>query len=81
MTADVENLVLDHLRALRADVTDMRQTLKEHGIRLTEIAGSVAGLRRDQALDAEANAHLAARFDRLREDVDRIKRRLDLTDS
>jgi hypothetical protein len=81
MTADAENLVLEHLRVIRSDINDVRQTQKEHGIRLTEIAGSVAGLRRDQALDAEAAAHLTARFDRLRDEVDRIKRRLDLTES
>ena len=81
MIGDVENLVLEHLRSLRADMADVRETLKEHGIRLTEIAGSVAGSRRDQALDAEASAHLAARVDRLREKVERIERRLDLTDN
>ncbi len=81
MTGDVENLVLEHLRALRSDNADIRQTLKDHGVRLTEIAGSVAGLRRDQALDAEASAHLAARVDRLRDEVDRIKQRLELRDN
>ena len=80
MTADVENLLLEHMRALRADISDIRRTQQEHSVRLTEIAGSVAGLRRDQALDAEASAHLAARVDRLRDDVERIKRRLELTD-
>jgi hypothetical protein len=80
VTADVENLLLEHLRAIRTDVSDICRTQQEHGVRLTEIAGFVAGLRRDQALDAEASAHLAARVDRLRNDVDRIKRRLELTD-
>jgi hypothetical protein len=75
-----ENLVLEHLRAIRSDLARQRDVLGEHGVRLTEIAASVAGLRRDQALDAEAGAHLAARIDRLRDDVERIKRRLDLTD-
>ena len=80
MTADFENLLLEHLRAMRTDISDIRRTQQEHGVRLTEIAGSVAGLRRDQALDAEVSAHLAARVDRLRDEVDRIKRRLELTD-
>jgi hypothetical protein len=80
MTADVENLVLEQLRAIRGTLDRHSQLFAEQGLRLNEIAASVAGLLRDQALDAEANAHLVARFDRLRDDVERIKRRLDLTD-
>ncbi len=81
MTADVENLVLEQLRAIRAEQSRHGALMTEHGIRLTEIAGSVAGIRRDQALDAEASAHLAARVDRLRDEIERIKRRLELNDS
>jgi len=80
MTGEVENLMLEHLRAIRATLARHGEVLNEHGLRLTEIAASVAGLRRDQALDAEASAHLAARVDRLRDEVERIKRRLELTD-
>ena len=80
MTSDVENLVLEHLRAIRTTLDGHGKILGEHGIRLTEIVAAVAGLRRDQALDAEAGAHLAARVDRLRDDVEQIKRRLDLSD-
>lgn len=81
MTADVENLVLEQLRAIRSTLDSHGRMFTEQGMRLTEIAGSIAGLRRDQALDAEANAHLAARLDRLRDDVERIKRRLDLSEA
>ena len=71
-----DNLVLEISREIEAT----RDTLREHGIRLNEIVGSVAGLRRDQAGDAEVGARLAARVDRLHDEIDRIKRRLDLTD-
>ena len=81
VASEVENLVLEHLRPIRASLSRHDEVLAEHGIRLTEIAGSVAGLRRDQALDAESNAHLAARVDRLRDDVERIKRRLEVSDA
>ena len=80
MAGEAENLVLEHLRSIRADIAGVREVQTEHSIRLAEIASAVAGLRRDQALDAESSAHLAARIDRLREEVERIKRRLDLTD-
>ena len=78
--AEPENLVLEHLRAIRSDLALQREVLGEHSVRLSDVASAVAGLRRDQALDAEAGAHLAARIDRLRDDVDRIKRRLDLAE-
>ncbi|MEI7607781.1 MAG: hypothetical protein WCJ64_10395 [Rhodospirillaceae bacterium] len=80
MTEEPENLVLTYLRALRADISDIKETQREHGYRLTRIEGSIAGLRRDQAGDAETVAHLGARIDGLRDDVNRIKRRLDIID-
>ncbi len=80
MAAEPDHIVLEFLRAIRADLAGQRTILSEHGVRLTEIASAVAGLRRDQALDAESAAHLAARVDRLRDEVERIKRRLDLTE-
>ena len=80
MVGETDNIVLEHLRAIRADIASVREVQGEHGVRLTEIASAVAGLRRDQALDAETAAHLAARVDRLRDELERIKRRLDLTD-
>lgn len=78
--SDTENLVLDMLRAMRSDMASIRETQREHGVRLAEIAGAVAGLRRDTAGDAEVSAHLAARVDRLRDEIDRIKRRLEIVD-
>lgn len=78
--SDTESLVLELLRAMRSDMSAMRDTQREHGVRLAEIANALAGLRRDSAGDAEVTAHLAARVDRLRDEVDRIKRRLEIAD-
>lgn len=76
----MDNLALEMLRDIRRELAGVRDIQREHGLRLTEIAGSMAGLRRDQAGDAEIGAHLAARVDRLHDEIDRIKRRLDLAD-
>ncbi len=70
------NLVLEHLCAIRADLSAVRDVQGEHSVRLTELAVGIAGLRRDQAHDAEIGAHLTARVDRLQAEIDRIKRRL-----
>lgn len=80
MTDDTPDLVLEHLRAMRADMHEMKDMLREHGHRLTRIEMSVASQRRDQASDAENVAHLEARMDRLNDEITRIKRRLEIID-
>jgi hypothetical protein len=49
--------------------------------RLTHVETMLASQRREMALDAEGVAMLSARFDRLAEEVDRIKRRLEISDA
>ena len=78
MSNEPNNLVLEYLRAMRGDVSEIRETLRDHGFRLSRIESSVVGLRADIARSEEHGAHLETRIDRLRDDVDRIKRRLDL---
>jgi cob(I)alamin adenosyltransferase len=80
MADDPTNIVLEHLRAMRGDMHEMKDMLREHGHRLTRIEISIASLRRDQASDAEGVAHLEARIDRLTNEVSRIKQRLDIID-
>lgn len=78
--AEVDNLVLEMLRGIRGDVAAIRDVQREHGVRLAELGTGLAGLRRDNAGDAEVSAHLAVRIDRLRDEVDRIKQRLEIAD-
>jgi hypothetical protein len=80
MTDDPENLVLRYLRRLDAKIDSLAETQRDHGGRLTRIEVALAGLRRDQASDAETLAYSSARSDRLSTRVDRIERRLDLAD-
>ncbi|HMG49089.1 MAG TPA: hypothetical protein VK597_00755 [Inquilinus sp.] len=80
MVENVENLILEHLRAVRSDIAALREDTREIKARLVRIESGTAGLRRDQASDAETIAHLQAQLDRLREDIDRINRRLDITE-
>lgn len=63
---DVESLVLEHLRAIRADVGVLREDMREVKLRLNELQSSAASMRRDQTFDAGVSAHLQAQFDRLR---------------
>lgn len=78
--ADIDNLVLEHLRHIRAAIDRVENTQLDHGHRLNRIESSMARLRHEKADDAESLAHLQAQFDRLREELERIKRRLDLVE-
>ncbi|WP_295430580.1 hypothetical protein [uncultured Thiodictyon sp.] len=49
MTDKVDNLVLEHLRAIRADVGAIKDDVREIKQRLANLEGAVAGLKRDQA--------------------------------
>ena len=81
MSDEPFNLVLEHLKALRADMAALRGILGEHGERLSRIEIGVSRYRRDQAEDAETVAHMEVRPDRLRDDIEMIKPRLDLRDA
>ena len=81
MSDEPFNLVLEHLKALRADMAALRGILGEHGERLSRIDIGVSRYRRDQAEDAETVVHMEVRPDRLRDDIEMIKRRLDLRDA
>ena len=80
MADDPANLVLEHLRAIRADVHEIKTVQKEHGHKLTSLEIGVAGLRREQAGDAENVAYMEARMDKLHDEIERIKRRLEIID-
>lgn len=80
MADDVNNLVLEHLRAICADLRDVRDTMLEQGNRLTRMEIGLAGLRRDQGTDAGGVAERSLRLDRMAETVRRIENRLDLVD-
>lgn len=49
MTENVENLILEHLRAMRADIGGIKDDVREIKQRLTGLEGAVAGLWRDNA--------------------------------
>lgn len=80
MADDVNNLVLEHLRAICADLRDVRDTMLEQRNRLTRMEIGLAGLRRDQGTDAGGVAERGLRLDRMADTVRRIENRLDLVD-
>ena len=80
MADSIENLILEHLRAIRADIGGIKEDMREIKQRLTSLEAAVVGLRRDNANLYGDVIDQQARYDRLVERVERIERRLDLAE-
>ena len=71
---EAENLVLDHLRHIRADLADLKTDMREVKEPLGILEQQVAGL-------SGQYASLSVRLDRTAADIERIKNRLELTEA
>lgn len=78
MTDNVENLIVEHLRGLRAGQERIEHELRELKSRMTSVESGIASLRRDGADFASTTADQHARYDRLADRIDRIEKRLEL---
>ncbi|MBY0520295.1 MAG: hypothetical protein K2P79_07705 [Sphingomonas sp.] len=79
MTENVENLLLEHMKRFQATLDIVQRDVRELKIRQSETHTAVLAPRRDQVTDAEVTAHMQAQMDRFGDRLDRIERRLDLT--
>ena len=46
MADNIENLILEHLRAIRSDIGGLKDDVREIKQRLTSLEAAIAGLRR-----------------------------------
>jgi hypothetical protein len=81
MATEPDNLVPEHLRAIRGDVTLLRDGQGEIALRMGSLEQQVVGLRRDFADLRGDFVRLEQGMDRLDQRVERIERRLDLVDA
>jgi hypothetical protein len=79
MAENVENLMLEHLKRFQGMLERIDSRLDELTLRQTETHTAVLALRRDQVNDAEIVGHLQVQLDIVRKRLDRLERRLDLT--
>ena len=79
MADTVENLMLEHLKRFQATLERIDHRLGELTVRQTETHTAVLSVRRDQVNDAESAAHLQVQLDHLKDRLDRIERRFELT--
>ena len=73
MSADIDSLILEHLRHIRGRVDQLGEDMTIVKHRLTSLESQVAGLHGD-------NAILQRRMDGFETRMERIERRLDLVD-
>lgn len=73
MTAETESLMLEILKRLQADMSELKQDMRDTKIRVGLVEGHVASL-------LVAQHHTNERLDRLSDRVERIERRLDLVE-
>lgn len=76
---NVENLILEHLRAIRADMGSVKDDLREVKQRLSSLESAVGGIKRDMGDLYTEDAIHHTRYDRLLERLERIEKRLELT--
>ncbi len=73
MTDNVENLILEHLRALRADVGIIKADVRDLKLRMSAMENYMASFH------VEIARH-SSKFDTVDARIDRIERRLELQD-
>ena len=75
---NADSIVIEHLRAIRADVASSKDDIREVKTRITHVEAGIASLKRDAAHQYDESAAANARFDRLTQRIEKIERRLDL---
>ncbi len=81
MTDETANLILEHLRAMRRDLADLRADNGEIKRRLSQLEAGQADIIKILGNLAAAGANQQLAADRLSERLERIERRLDLQDA
>jgi hypothetical protein len=80
MTDNVENLILEHLKKIQAELTASRERDRELIARLSQMETMIARIGRDNAHAFADQIDDRHAFDVLKDRVERIERRLELGD-
>ncbi len=81
MSGELDSLVLEHLRHIRAAVDQTNQKLNDLTIRVGMIETQFAGVEREIAGLYAQYAHVSTRIDRVDTRLEKIERRLGLIDA
>lgn len=79
MTENIENPIVEHLRAIRGDVANIKQDMSEVRVRLTSIDERLTLVEKGVANVHGDLALVQTRLDRQSDRIEWIENRLDLT--
>lgn len=80
MTADIESLVLEHLRHIRGRVDQIADDVGDLKHRMTSLEGAMVLVKREVAFGDETDARHQVNMDKLAARIERIEKRLELTE-
>ena len=80
--ADITNeLIFELLKKMQADLGAVKKNVEDLKVGQTQLMHQMAGVRRDYADGLETSARLSARSDHADARLDRIERRLEISDA
>ena len=79
MTDQIDNIILEHLKAIRAELAEVKADTSDIKLRLHSVDTSVIELRRNNVHLFEDDARQQVSLDKLLERIQRIEKRLELT--
>ena len=80
MDNNIANLVFEHLKAIRADVQDLKADNRDIKMRLSAVGHSLASVVLGLGEGYSSNARQQAAIDRMNQRILRIEKRLELAD-
>lgn len=78
MESNVENLILEHLKKIQAELAESRERDREIMSRLSHIETGIARITREEASNYSEIIDDRHMIDKLKERIERIERRLEL---
>ena len=78
MTENVESLILEHLRHMRAKIDGIADSMDDLKARMTSLEGSMIGVKREVNHGDETDARLQVSVDKIMKRLERIENRLEL---
>lgn len=78
MESNVENLILEHLKKIQAELAESRERDKEIMSRLSHIETGIARITREEASNYSEIIDDRHTVDKLKERIERIEKRLEL---
>jgi len=83
MTENIDSLILEHLKGFRSEFKSFKskydEDMKDLKFRLTTLERGIGSMKREAADLYEDHARQQAAIDRLTDRIDKIERRLDLS--